>query len=151
MCPSVSWRGSSGALLPPAALSPFRCTQHSIPIRRKQKHKHSGSSVQQSLDYSESSNILIRALQPVLASVRAGWQSRWQCSARLIATSQQLFEALSPKSKRACHCLWLGFAGIADQQAFPIKKLLRMQTYRGAHVVQQAAGCDGVGHCWAWT
>lgn len=31
------------------------------------------------------------------------------------------------------------------QQAFPIKSLLRMQTYRGARVVQQPAGCAGVG------
>lgn len=79
MCPLVLKRGSFGALLPAAALSPFWWAQPSIPIRRKQKHKHSGSSVQQSPDYSESSNVLIRALQPALASVTA--QRRRQCSA----------------------------------------------------------------------
>lgn len=120
MCPSVSWRGSSAALLPPTSLSPFRWAQHSIPIRRKQKHKHSGSSAQQSQDYSESSNILIRALQPVLASVTAqAGGLRGSAVPVLIATSQQLFEALSPKSKRACHCLELGFAGITGSASVP--------------------------------
>lgn len=68
---SLMERGSFGAHLPLAALSPFSRARHSIPVRRKQKHKHLGSYVQQSPDYSESSNILIRALQTVLASVTA--------------------------------------------------------------------------------
>lgn len=83
-------------LQPPSPLS----DEHSIPIRQKQKHKRLGSSFQQSLDYSESSNILIRALQPALASVTAqAGGVGGSALPVLIATSQQLFEALSPKSK----------------------------------------------------
>lgn len=76
--------------------------------------------VQQSPDYSESSNILIRALQTALASVAAQATGVGGSALPiLIATSEQLFEALSPKSKRARRCASLGFAENAGSASVP--------------------------------
>lgn len=56
------------ALVPRALLM---STAHRIPVMQKQKPRCSGSRVQRTVGYCESSNILIRALQTVFASVTA--------------------------------------------------------------------------------